>query len=310
MRTGIFILAFLLSISCFSQKKLKPKTYYHLKEEPPASVKLPNGLWVDETEITNFSWCEYMFWTTRIFGKNSPEYTACLPDTQVWLRTDSCLLDYARFYLKHPAYRDYPVVGISAQQAQAFCKWRSDRVFEYILIRDNRLEWNGNQTPESYFTIEKYFAGEYMDKIPDTSYHYIPSFSLPTMEEWFYTLKQNDSLEYEVFGKSRKHSLRQHWLTPFINADSPSCTDRLGLHATVPVTTRNFSKKINRYIYNLRGNVNELTLDGPVMGGSWKDSRRKIFESPIFFISLPTAYNGFRCVCHWVKVDEYIRELK
>lgn len=36
-------------------------------------------------------------------------------------------------YLRHPAYADYPVVGVSWIQAVEFSKWRTDRVNEHIL---------------------------------------------------------------------------------------------------------------------------------------------------------------------------------
>ena len=37
-------------------------------------------------------------------------------------------------YLRHPSYREYPVVGVSWEQANDYCIWRTDRVNERILI--------------------------------------------------------------------------------------------------------------------------------------------------------------------------------
>jgi formylglycine-generating enzyme required for sulfatase activity len=32
---------------------------------------------------------------------------------------------YVEYYLRHPAYRDYPVVGINWLQASDYCAWRT-----------------------------------------------------------------------------------------------------------------------------------------------------------------------------------------
>ena len=66
------------------------------------------------------------------------------------------LEDKVTYYLRHPAYRDYPVVGVSWLQANDFCKWRTDRVNEFVLIREGLLEQNANQQNEP-FTTDAYF---------------------------------------------------------------------------------------------------------------------------------------------------------
>ena len=79
-----------------------------------------------------------MSWTERVFGKTSEEFKSTLPDTSVWkMKNYTCLTMSVleNYYLRHPMYRNYPLVGISQKQAIAFSKWRSDRVFEYILIK-------------------------------------------------------------------------------------------------------------------------------------------------------------------------------
>jgi gliding motility-associated lipoprotein GldK len=49
------------------------------------------------------------------------------PDTLCWIRDFSYSANepMARNYFWHPAYDDYPVVGINWTQAQAFCHWRT-----------------------------------------------------------------------------------------------------------------------------------------------------------------------------------------
>ena len=49
------------------------------------------------------------------------------PDTLCWIRDFAYSYNepYARNYFSHPAYDDYPVVGINWKQAKAFCDWRT-----------------------------------------------------------------------------------------------------------------------------------------------------------------------------------------
>ena len=69
---------------------------------------------MDETEVTNLSWLEYLYWPDRVFGADYPEiYKKALPDTLVWRSKLAFNEPYTEYYLRHPAYRDYPVVGVN-----------------------------------------------------------------------------------------------------------------------------------------------------------------------------------------------------
>ena len=46
----------------------------------------------------------------------------------MWIKKYSYNEPYASVYYWHPAYRAYPVVGISYEQAIEFCKWRTEMV--------------------------------------------------------------------------------------------------------------------------------------------------------------------------------------
>lgn len=101
------------------------------------------SFYMDRTEVTNFHWLEYMFWMKRVYYKTYPHvYKKCLPDTLAWRTALGYREKYVQYYLRHPSYRDYPVVGVSWIQASDFCKWRTDRVNEAILVREGVIKWH------------------------------------------------------------------------------------------------------------------------------------------------------------------------
>lgn len=124
-----------------------------------------SSFYMDQTEVTNFHWLEYLYWIKRAYQSYPMIYRNALPDTLVWRSPLGFNEKYVEYYLRHPAYRDYPVVGVSWLQANDYCKWRTDRVNEYILIREGVLNFNINQADEATFNTEAYLAGQYEEEV-------------------------------------------------------------------------------------------------------------------------------------------------
>ncbi len=125
----------------------------------PRSVTV-SSFYLDETEITNHQYLEYLYWTRRTFTDFPMIHKKALPDTLVWREKLAYNEPYVEYYLRHPSYRDYPVVGVNWLQATNFAAWRTDRVNEFILIREGILVMNPDQQ-NNPFTTDAYLAGQY-----------------------------------------------------------------------------------------------------------------------------------------------------
>lgn len=92
------------------------------------------SFYMDETEVRNIDWLEYLTWLRRVYTTYPEVYQKALPDTLVWRDQLGYNEPMVKNYLRFPAYAEYPVVGVSWEQATDYCVWRTDRVNEQILI--------------------------------------------------------------------------------------------------------------------------------------------------------------------------------
>jgi len=108
------------------------------------------SFYLDETEVTNLMYLEYLEWTKRFFPPSNPDYRniyyGALPDTLVWRNRLGFNEVMTNNYLRHPAYRNYPVVGVSWIQAVEFSNWRTERVNEQLLTKKGFLAPDAGQT--------------------------------------------------------------------------------------------------------------------------------------------------------------------
>ncbi len=215
------------------------------------------------------------------------------PDTLCWVHdfTYSFNEPMTNMYFWHPAYDDYPVVGVTWKQARAFCIWRTQLLNSYL------------QSIGSAF---------------------VQDFRLPTESEWEYAARGGLDLSPYPWGGPYTRNTRGCFMANFKPLRG-NYVDDGGFH-----TVRIDSYHPNEWgLYNMAGNVAEWTSnafdesaydfahdlnmdyvyeakedDPPVLkrkvirGGSWKDIGYYIQTGTKTYEYQDTAksYIGFRCV--------------
>ncbi|MDG1934304.1 MAG: gliding motility lipoprotein GldJ [Flavobacteriales bacterium] len=255
------------------------------------------SFYLDETEVTNADYMEYVFWINRMYGQSYPEvYKKALPDTLVWRDKLGYNEPYVDGYLRHPAFRNYPVVGVSWQQATDYCAWRSDRVNERILIDAGILQEDMEQMDDNVFTTQGYLQGQYegiVRKNPKnlTNENYgsgeknrlvkmedgllLPNYRLPTEAEWEFaalgyvgnTQEENTS-ERKIYpwnGSSIRNGNSKNQGEIMANfkrgrGDNMGVAGNLNDNADITAPVGTYWP--NDYgLYNMAGNVSEWVMD-------------------------------------------------
>ncbi|MBS1501696.1 MAG: SUMF1/EgtB/PvdO family nonheme iron enzyme [Bacteroidetes bacterium] len=249
-----------------------------------------------EREAANYRWDKTKKRSDFILRDTVPVY----PDTLVWLSdfTYAANEPMVENYFSHPAYRNYPVVGVTWRQARAFTVWRT----------------------------------RYNDAYKDS--HHLPHrapYRLPTETEFEYAARGGRiGTDYPWGGPYIKNA--KGCLLANFKPGRGNYTDDGGAYT---VNVRSYFP--NDYgLYNMAGNVAEWTSsafdesastfvhdlapsleyeakpnDPPVLkrkvvrGGSWKDVGYFLQNSTRTYEYQDTAksYIGFRCVTHYLGRD-------
>lgn len=290
----VYLISFISLFALLAvQKPKKPLT--NLKElkkkmsgfsyVPSGSLIMDNdtvsvqGFFMLKTEVTNFQYLEFLN-ALKSQGKMT-EYTAALPDTSQWLSPSASMKKYVDFYFRHPAYRNYPVVNITYNQAVAYCTWLTE------VWRKN----TGNN--EIIFRVPQ--RAEFLKAAYGNSMYRPYSWNHPYLRHTNGQFMCNclhiddGAITRDTITGDLKLNLKG---MPDFNFDEYS-TD---------VTAPAKSFYPNEFdLYNLTGNVAEMIADGPyAVGGDWNSPGQDVQNTAkkSFKKACPTV--GFRPVMTFI----------
>lgn len=252
MKILLSIISFFFLTSVFS--------FFPQKElVPPGTVKVVDNFYFDEREVSNLNWREYLAWTK--INADNRSYQKAKLDTTVWYSDASYTKPMAENYHRHVSFNNYPVVGVSFQQATDFCKWRTKVVLDNLKKKYEKEEWAHLAQLE---------------------------YRLPTKTEWNMVARLDDVKIRSLKQKLKKQKVANLHFFNFENEDDS------GLF-TAP-TDAYFQGKLG--IYNMFGNVAEMVQEAQTaMGGGFIHTEEQAFSSEGLAYDTAANWLGFRCVC-------------
>ena len=215
------------------------------------------------------------------------------PDTLVWIRdfTYSYNEPWTSKYYWHPGFDDYPVVGITWEQANSFCHWRTKMQNDYFskigdaTVQDYRLptesEWEyaaRGGLQNSMYPWGGYYSrnqnGEFMANYKPMRGNYVEDGGLATMKVAEYP--PNDYGLYDMSGNVAE------WTITAYDDLSPALISELNPD----------------FKYNARADDPPALKRKVIRGGSWKDVGFFIQVSTrtYEYQDSATSFIGFRCV--------------
>ncbi len=323
----LFSIALTVLGGCQAARPFDLRTDIPSIASPPGVRWLRDSLFLDEAEITNIAWLEYLFHVRRDSGEAF--YLSQLPDSASWISDLGPDDLYVQHYLRYPGFRHFPALGLSQSQAIAYCQWRSDIVNNrWMSMRKGWFEFSARRRSRRARKLGYMYKVEYrlptevewQEAATDAEWPHLISSWPPNQSRWERRYNQPrpiDSLRLhwlkmkgitvhpdDQLDQLAYHLNDDYWLTASRRAVPMTIDDkkrsRVGLYDDSIVLPQYvyWGPPSGRSLYNIIGNVAEMTATpGVAKGGSFKHTLAEAEPSQSQAYAGPCSWVGFRCAC-------------
>ena len=286
-RTIVLITLSFLASNIYGQdiekkyRKLEHVSEYHLVINNDSI----EPFYISSNPITNREYITYLCWLADVYRYYPKQLLYAFPNLER-TRIDSLLNKgftpiqirslvestyLTEYYMVSPKYLDYPVLGLTWNQAMSFLNWLTDRYNEALLIKKRILALNHNQLNENSFNTEAYLMDQYEGLINTLLWDsetkqprsvkwkdriLVPAFRLPSQNEvnivqqsFQSSLKEYKPNEFLKYWTNYYMEIKKHEIVLRIE-----CDNYLSFSFNKNVTMR-------PEYHEMLGEVSEITLD-------------------------------------------------
>ena len=252
-----------------------------------------SSFYIDETEVSNKQYGEFVYWMKRAYGEEYPEKVDfVMPDTATWRDKLAWRESFVDFYFQSPSYQDYPVVGVSWEQANAFCTWRTDRVNEKLLVDMGVLMLDQENLGTNAFQTDVYLAGRYEGEVKKGITNLDPSAGGEDRQ-----VRKSDGILYPYY----RLPTEAEWEFAALGMIGNTYDERVTEHKTYPWAGHSLRSANKKYYGQFLANFKRTRGDAMGVAGNLNDGWDYTCPVKWYFPNDYGLYNMAGNVSEWCK---------